>query len=141
MIPANLRYPTILVLLFLTAFGVATCQQDPGPGEDPAPAAPPRGVVDGIDTLTGLVAEGDYLLVKGNCLACHSAKLITQNRADRQGWADMIDWMQETQGLQDLGPQEQPIVEYLATHYAPEETGRRPALKDVEWYILEQPTD
>ncbi|WP_116126903.1 monoheme cytochrome C [Lewinella sp. IMCC34183] len=139
--PAPFRYSLILLGFVLSALGLSTCRDDSAGEPSTAPAAPPPGVVGGVDTLTGLIAEGDYLLVKGNCLACHSAKLITQNRADRQGWLDMIHWMQETQGLQDLGPHEGPIVDYLATYYAPEETGRRPPLGDVEWYILEQPTD
>ena len=97
---------------------------------------PPTGVVNGIDTLTGLIAQGDYLLVKGNCLACHSAKLITQARATEAGWEEMIHWMQEKQGLQDLGDKHAPIVAYLSEYYAPEEGGRRAPLRGVEWYEL-----
>jgi len=69
----------------------------------------------------------------------HSPKLITQNRATRAGWKQMIDWMQETQGLQDLGEHETAILDYLAKHYAPEEEGRRRNLnmEEVEWYVLE----
>ncbi|MBB4078552.1 hypothetical protein GGR28_001165 [Lewinella aquimaris] len=122
-----------LLLLFLVVVLVQACSTDEAPS-----APPPRreNIVDGLDSLTGLIAQGDYRLVKGNCLACHSAKLITQNRATREGWLDMIHWMQETQGLPDLGKNEGPIVDYLATYYAPEETGRRPPLDSVEWYIL-----
>jgi len=51
----------------------------------------------------------------------------------------MIRWMQETQNLPDLGEKEAPILDYLAEHYAPEDTGRRPNLDlaSIEWYILE----
>ncbi len=118
----------IFCAVFSLGYG---CQPEPSAKTT---EAPPPGVVDGIDTLTGLIAEGDYLLVKGNCLACHSAKLITQNRATAAGWETMIDWMQEKQGLADLGPHHRPIVDYLATYYAPEESGRRAALDSVEWY-------
>ncbi len=131
------RYLATLVVLALLAAGLANCEQDSAGGATSAPASPPTGVLDGIDTLTGLIAEGDYLLVKGNCLACHGAKLITQNRASAEGWRDMIHWMQATQGLQDLGKLEAPIVDYLATYYAPEATGRRPPLEKIEWYELE----
>jgi CxxC motif-containing protein (DUF1111 family) len=75
--------------------------------------------------------------VKASCLACHSSKLITQNRATRDGWKKMIRWMQETQNLWDLGPNEDIILDYLAKNYAPEETGRRAQLTDIEWYVLE----
>lgn len=96
-----------------------------------------KGVVDGVDTLTGLVAEGDYLLVKGNCLACHSAKLVTQNRATREGWETMIRWMQAKHGLRELGAAEPRILDYLAEYYAPERKGsRRMPLENVAWYRL-----
>jgi hypothetical protein len=47
--------------------------------------------------------------------------------------------MQETQGLWPLGEAEPKILDYLATHYAPQENSRRPPidLKSIEWYILE----
>lgn len=132
--PRSARYPLVLGLLLALAVGATNCQEDPPPAT--GTGGPPPGVVDGIDTLTGLVAAGDYLLVKGNCLACHSAKLITQNRADREGWLGMIHWMQEKQNLPDLGPNEGPILDYLSTYYAPEESGRRPPLEVTEWYEL-----
>lgn len=96
-------------------------------------------VVDGIHLATGLVYAEGFTLVRANCTACHSAKLITQNRATQQGWTEMIRWMQATQGLWDLGENEKPIVDYLAAHYAPEEVGRRANLEvaEIEWYLLE----
>ena len=51
----------------------------------------------------------------------------------------MIVWMQETQGLGDLGSNEPKIINYLAKHYAPEEVGRRQNLpvEEIKWYVLE----
>lgn len=92
---------------------------------------------EGIEVQSGLVAKGDWLIVKQTCTGCHSSKLITQNRANAEGWAQMIDWMQETQGLWDLGANEAKVVSYLATYYAPEETGRRRALVVDDWYDIE----
>lgn len=96
-------------------------------------------VVDGIHLETGLVYAEGFDLVRGTCTGCHSAKLVTQNRASKEGWEQMIRWMQETQGLWDLGKNEPKIINYLATHYAPEETGRRPNIdiSEIEWYILD----
>ena len=96
-------------------------------------------IVRGIHEATGLIAAPGYKLVKANCTICHSAKLVTQNRATREGWASMIDWMQRTQGLWDLGGQEPKILDYLATNYAPEEGGRRSNidLEASEWYVLD----
>jgi hypothetical protein len=88
---------------------------------------------------TSLLAEGKGVeIVRANCTPCHSAKLIVQNRATREGWLSMIRWMQQTQNLWDLGPNEEIILEYLSTHYPPEEKGRRENLKDIEWYVLEE---
>lgn len=96
-------------------------------------------VVNGIHVQTGLIYAEGFEIVRGTCTACHSAKLVTQNRATRDGWIQMIRWMQETQGLWDLGKNEKTIVDYLAKHYAPEEVGRRANLDiaAIEWYILE----
>lgn len=95
-------------------------------------------VGDSLDAVTGLVVDDALPLVRGNCVGCHSAKLITQNRATREGWKSMIVWMQETQKLWDLGENEDEILDYLAKHYAPEQVGRRQNLKNVEWYDLEE---
>lgn len=84
----------------------------------------------------GLVEGEGLQLVLANCTNCHSAKLVTQNRFTREGWIQVIRWMQETQGFWDLGPNEDPIVDYLSTHFAPEAKGRRKPL-EVEWYSLE----
>jgi len=95
-------------------------------------------VENGIHVQSGLVFDKGFETVRGTCTACHSAKLITQNRASREGWKEMIVWMQQTQGLADLGKKEPIILDYLAKHYAPQESGRRANLEmaDVEWYIL-----
>ncbi len=94
--------------------------------------------IDGIHVQTGLVYAEGFEVVRGTCTTCHSAKLVTQNRATREGWKQMIVWMQVTQGLWDLGEQEPIILDYLATHYAPKAVGRRANidLAEVEWYIL-----
>jgi len=95
-------------------------------------------VENGIHVKTGLKNDKDLKLIVSACTSCHSAKLITQNRATRSGWKQMIEWMQETQGLPDLGEQEPRILNYLSKHYAPEQIGRRANLDmaEIEWYIL-----
>lgn len=95
-------------------------------------------VVDGIHTATGLAVGAGFSAVKSNCTNCHSAKLVTQNRASREGWEQTIRWMQKTQGLWDLGKSEGIILDYLSTYYGPQDYGRRMNLQvdSVEWYIL-----
>jgi len=94
-------------------------------------------IKDGIHLQSGLIVDEGYELVMGTCGACHSLKLVTQNRADRKGWLEMIRWMQETQKLWDLGPNEDKILTYLAKNYAPQNKGRRENLTNIEWYELE----
>ncbi len=91
----------------------------------------------GIHLATGFKEGENLQLVINNCTSCHSAKMVTQNRATRDGWLTMIKWMQETQNLWDLGESEPLILDYLAKHYAPEESGRRKPLTNIDWYELE----
>ena len=42
-----------------------------------------------IDKNSGLIIDDNWLLVNANCSACHSAKLVTQNRGSRQTWLEM----------------------------------------------------
>ncbi|MBD8490297.1 hypothetical protein IFO69_16210 [Echinicola sp. CAU 1574] len=95
-------------------------------------------VKDGIHMSTGLVAEEGYETVIANCTNCHAADLIIQNRGSKERWMALIDWMQETQGLWDLGSNEEIIVSYLSEYYAPIQRGRRPNLVDIEWYELKE---
>ena len=96
-------------------------------------------VENGIHVQTGLIYAKGFDQVRANCTVCHSAKLVTQNRATREGWEQMITWMQEKQGLWELGKNKTIILDYLASHYAPIEKGRRDHLDiaEIEWYILE----
>ena len=89
-----------------------------------------------IDVGTGLVIDEGMGLVVANCTSCHSSKLIMQNRATKEGWKSIITWMQQTQNLWPLGVNEEPILNYLAKHYAPEPTGRRKPLENIQWYKL-----
>lgn len=80
------------------------------------------------DPQTGLLVAAGYDQVKAQCTACHSGRLVAQNRADREGWLQMIRWMQDTQGLWPLGEAESVILDYLAEHYGPQPRGRRAPL-------------
>jgi hypothetical protein len=81
------------------------------------------------DPVTGLVIAPGFEQVRAQCTVCHSGRLVSQNRADRDGWLRMIRWMQETQGLWPLGDAEAVILDYLADNYAPRPRGRRAPLK------------
>jgi len=94
-------------------------------------------IKDGIHVNTGLKEGEGLMLVVQNCTSCHSAKMITQNRATKEGWRSMIKWMQQTQNLWSLGENEEKIIAYLAKQYAPQKKGRRSTLSNIEWYTLE----
>ena len=82
-----------------------------------------------LDSFTGLKMAGDWELVRNNCIACHSPKLITQQRGTRAQWLGMIRWMQKKQNLWQFDPEvEDRIIGYLAEHYAPGEDRRRAAI-------------
>ncbi len=91
-----------------------------------------------IDSVSGLAIDENLALVRAQCTACHSAKLITQNAASREGWEQMIRWMQQEQGLWDLGANEPAILDYLSKHYGVKKKGRRQPLTDIEWYPLKE---
>ncbi len=89
------------------------------------------------DPETGLALDKNLMLVKGQCTACHSSKLILQSHFDREKWVERIRWMQRTQKLWDLGASEPAILTYLTTYYGPINTpfdGRRLPLNTPVWY-------
>ena len=83
-----------------------------------------------IDKETGLIIAPGFEQVKATCTACHSPMLVTQNKADRDGWLEMIRWMQDKQGLRQLEPDlENAILDYLADNYGPVAASRRAPLE------------
>jgi len=93
-------------------------------------AIPAMSAEEKIDKETGLIVAPGFEQVRETCTVCHSPMLITQNKADRDGWLEMIRWMQDKQGLQDLEPVlEKTILDYLAANYGPTASSRRTPLK------------
>ena len=83
-----------------------------------------------LDTQTGLIKAEGWEAVRNNCIACHNAKLIIQNRGTRSSWDNLITWMQQTQNLWPLDADtRETIVGYLATHYATRKESRRAPLE------------
>jgi hypothetical protein len=102
----------------------STEEPPPQPAPEPVVAAEPQ-----LDPLTGFRMTGDWELVRANCIACHSAKLITQQRGSSQQWLTMIRWMQKKQNLWQFDPAtEEKIITYLADNYPPSDAQRRAAL-------------
>jgi hypothetical protein len=63
-----------------------------------------------IDKESGFIIAPGFEEVKKTCTVCHSSMLVTQNKADREGWLEMIRWMQEKQGLWKLEPTQSSIT-------------------------------
>lgn len=81
------------------------------------------------DRVTNLALEDGWQTVQANCTSCHSALLISQNSGSRAVWKSRIVWMQETQGLPQLGDEvENTILDYLFTNYGPKSSSRRASL-------------
>ena len=95
-------------------------------------------IENGIHLRTGFKDGEGLMTVVNNCTNCHSAQLVIQNRMNEERWIETIRWMQKTQNLWDLGPNEKIIVNYLVTNYPPKSKGRREALTNIEWYPLEE---
>ena len=90
-----------------------------------------------FDPETGLALDKNLMLVKSQCTACHSSKLIRQSHFDREKWVERIRWMQRTQKLWDLGESEPAVLEYLTTYYGPLPMpfdGRRLPLNTPTWH-------
>lgn len=82
------------------------------------------------DPATGFIIAPGWETVRNNCVACHSAGLVTQNSGSRAHWLSLIRWMQDGQGLWSFDPAtEDTILEYLSSYYGPREGARRPALR------------
>jgi hypothetical protein len=102
-----MRLRGVLALLAMFAGGAAVAEQD-------------------VDEATGLRIGPGWELVRAHCGGCHSHRIVTNQRADRQTWLDIIRWMQETQNLWDFDAEtEAAILDYLAASYPPRPNRRR----------------
>ena len=124
--------------LWILILPLAACSPGQEKTDDQGQNQEGNGIQNGIHLETGLIAAKGFRIVQANCTPCHSAELITQNRATREGWKGMIKWMQEKQNLWDLGENEEVILEYLTKNYSPVKAGRRANLEHIDWYTLEE---
>ena len=142
----NMIFGLMIVLVIIV--GMATLyfmNQDSGPqvsdenGPDIEVTTSPTDSIAGgkeFDKATGFIVDTGMTETIQNCIPCHSAKMVIQNRMTRDGWLASIRWMQETQNLWPLGDNEPIILDYLAKNYAPTNKGRREPLTNIEWYKL-----
>lgn len=91
-----------------------------------------------VDAETGLIDDPSLTLVKAQCTACHSSKLILRHRFTREGWQERIRWMQKNHKLWDLGESEKTVLDYLEKYYGPSSASpkvrsRRGPSPAVQW--------
>lgn len=112
-----------------TVLLASACSKEPPPPELAAEPEPVATAEPALDPVTGLKMIGDWETVRANCTACHSSKLITQQRGTEQQWLTMIRWMQKKQNLWEFDPvTEAKIIGYLAANYPPSDAQRRAAI-------------
>lgn len=64
--------------------------------------------------------------VQAYCGACHSLGLVVQQGLTREGWADLLQWMYDEQGMSELAPEEEKrVLDYLAENVGPEQQKQR----------------
>lgn len=81
------------------------------------------------DPATGMIVADHLNIVKANCMMCHSAKVFTQIRLDRENWVKVIRAMQEKNGLWPLGEMESKILDYLEQNYGLTEEYHNPKIR------------
>jgi cytochrome c len=73
------------------------------------------------DDLGGLPAGAGQEETYYACNACHSIRLVIQQRLPRQRWDHLLDVMVEKQGMAELPPADRTLIlDYLATHLNPD---------------------
>jgi hypothetical protein len=113
--------PAVLPLLLFMLLLVRPCSAQVSGQE--RKANPP------VDPASGLIMDDNWEVVRAHCGACHSTRLVTQNRGSRETWLRLIRWMQDSQGLWPLnGPTEQALLDYLEQNYGPAPATRRKPL-------------
>lgn len=79
----------------------------------PAPAEPANGMFEGLPDSDGVE------LVHALCSACHSIRLVTQQRVTEARWDYLLDWMVKEHGMPELPPEDRALVlAYLGRHYS-----------------------
>ena len=83
------------------------------PVATPAPQAPASNEYEGLPDTHGVD------LVYGLCGACHSVRLVTQQKVTPERWDYLLDWMVAEQNMPELPPEDRQLVfDYLVRHYS-----------------------
>ena len=80
-----------------------------------APSETIAAAFDPTDDYWGLPRNEGYDLVAGYCAACHSLRIVMQQRASAERWDALLDWMVEKQGMAEPPAEDRAaLVRYLS---------------------------
>ena len=83
-----------------------------------APPVAAEGPAGGDDGFEGLVAGIGQDEVAGLCGACHSVRLVIQQRLSRDRWSEILDLMVDEHEMPRLLAEEEAVIlDYLARFY------------------------
>lgn len=88
------------------------------------PAAPmneagANAVFNPADPYGGLPQTEGYDLVAAYCSACHSLRVVMQQRPTPRRWDELLDWMVEKQGMAEPDPETRAAIRaYLVRHFS-----------------------
>ena len=87
------------------------------PGAAPVAAPAPEAAASGL--YEGLPETDGVELVHALCSACHSIRLVTQQRVTEARWHYLLDWMVTEHSMPELPPEDRALVlAYLTRHYS-----------------------
>lgn len=87
---------------------------DPGAVSATANAA----LFDPADDYWGLPRDDGVDLVAGYCIACHSLRIVMQQRASDARWRELMEWMIKKQGMAPPPEDDfEAIVRYLSENF------------------------
>jgi len=70
------------------------------------------------DNYWGLPRSAGYEEVAAYCTACHSLRIVMQQRQPREGWNYLLTWMTEKQGMAPPPTADREILlDYLSQHF------------------------
>lgn len=88
----------------------------------PAVGSAARDLFNPQDDYWGLPRTTGYEETAAYCTACHSLRIVMQQRQTREGWDYLLTWMSEKQGMAPPHPEDrETILNYLAEHFTDSE--------------------
>ena len=122
--------PFILAAIMVSTLAVHAQDKKPTMAEANQQAAKDKTTIE-TNLLFGLTEGKGREFVIGNCIGCHSPRLIAAQRMNRTEWDKTLTTMTKKHGLWTIPDSvKSQILDYLSTHQAPLPESE---LKDTPW--------